>query len=96
MQDPAYKKMSRTKLLEILIMQPNVDAEKSVVIDVKSDDEIDETYDAIARENLPLKKRIFFGRTTTVVELTLSSKRSKDELIKVWSLEEGHPTRSKT
>ena len=62
MQDPAYKKMSRMKLLEILMKQPNANAGKSIVINVKSNDEINEAYDTIARENLPLKKQMFLWK----------------------------------
>ena len=64
MQDPTYRKMSRTKLLEILMKQPNIDTGKSIVVDVESDDEIDETYDVIARENLLLKKRMFLWKVS--------------------------------
>ena len=56
MESPEYRKMSRTKLFEILIKQSNPNARKSVVVDVESEDEVDEAYDKITRENLPLKK----------------------------------------
>ena len=60
MQDPTYKKISRKDLLEILMRQPTPDARKSIVVDVESDtDEIDEAYDSIRKESLPLQKRMF-------------------------------------
>ena len=40
----------------------NPDAGKSVVVDVDSEDEFDETLDEIRRENLPLKKRMWLWK----------------------------------
>lgn len=43
--------------------QPNLDVGKDIVVDVESEtNEIDETYHAIKRDQLPLKKRMFYGR----------------------------------
>ena len=83
MQSSEFKKMSRMKLLEILMRRLNPDIGKSVVIDVESDDEIDETYDAMAKENLQ-RDGCGYGRLTTTAELTPSSKSIKDKLTKVW------------
>ena len=59
-QDLKFEKMSRKDLLEILMSQPNSDVKKSIVVDVKSDtEEINETYNSLRKEELPLRKRIF-------------------------------------
>ena len=62
MERPEYKWMARTKLLEILMQSLNPNAGKSVVVDVDSEDEFDETLDEIRRENLPLKKRMWLWK----------------------------------
>ena len=62
-QDPKYKHITRKALLEILMEEPNPDAIKDIVIDVESEiDEIDETYDAIKHNQLPLRKRMFLWK----------------------------------
>ena len=62
MESPEYRKMSQTQLLEILMSRQNPEAEKSIIVGVKSDDEVDETYDEIRRENLPLKKQMWLWK----------------------------------
>ena len=55
MQDPTYKKISIKNLLKILMKEPNPDAGKSIVADVKLDsDEIDEAYNSLRKESLLL------------------------------------------
>ena len=55
--------MSKKGLLEILMSRPNLNASKSVVVDVKSDfDEIHKTYDSLRRDELPLRKRMFLWK----------------------------------
>ena len=52
--------MSCKALLEILMRATNPDADKSVVVDIEFDsEEIDETFDEIRKDQLPLRKRIF-------------------------------------
>ena len=63
-QDPKYKKMSRKALLEVLMKEKNPYAQKSIIVDVESDSkEIDETYDAIRKDQLPVRKRMFLWKT---------------------------------
>ena len=59
---PEYRRIARTKLLEILMQSPNPDTRKSVTVDVDSEDEFDETLDEIRGENLPLKERMWYWK----------------------------------
>ena len=55
--------MSRKALLEILMKEKNPHASKSVVVDVESDsEEVDETFDFLRQEHLPLRKRMFLWK----------------------------------
>ena len=55
--------MSRKALLEILMKQENPDSRKSVVVDVEYDSEdIDETFNSLKQEELPLRKRMFLWK----------------------------------
>ena len=48
----------------ILMKQPNPDAGKGIVVNVKSDsEEIDETYDSLRKDKLPLRKRLLLWKT---------------------------------
>ena len=52
------RRKARTKLLDILMERPNLDAGKNIVVDIDSEDEFDETLNEIRRDGLPPKKRI--------------------------------------
>ena len=59
---PENRRKAWTKLLEILMERPNPDAGKTIVIDIDSEDEFDETLDEIRKEDLPQKKKIWLWR----------------------------------
>ena len=52
------RRKSRTKLLEILMDRPNLDAGKTIVVDIDSEDEFDEVLNELNKQDLPLKKRM--------------------------------------
>ena len=53
------RRKSRTKLLEILMDRPNLDAGKTIVVDIDSEDKFDEVLNELNKQDLPLKKRMW-------------------------------------
>ena len=53
------RKKSRTKLLEILMDRPNLNAGKTIVVDINSEDKFDEVLNELNKKDLPLKKRMW-------------------------------------
>ena len=61
-ESPENRRMSRTKLLEILMEKPKPDAGKDVVVDIDSKDEFQEALDDLNKDKLPLKKKMFLWK----------------------------------
>ena len=98
------RRKSRIKLLEILMDRPNLDAGKTIVVDIDSEDEFDEVLNELNKEDLPLKKRMWLWKTDDYSQTDAELNKSKlwthgsvkfgvvhpDELKSVVSIEYSH------